>query len=188
MKLLPSAFQAIKVIVAAALLSGCGNSDLNEAERITLDQQKIPVESGNDITVIYTDSAKLQAKVMASTMKRYQEEDETYLEMPDGVIAYFYNDREERSSTLTANHGVRYTEKGKTIVRDSVVVVNRKGDTLRTERMVWNERKNFIRSEKEVTVKTSQEIINARGFRSNPSFTEYEFYNIQGTVALDQED
>jgi LPS export ABC transporter protein LptC len=186
MKLLPSAFRAIKVIAAAGLLSSCGSSDLNEAERITLDQQEVPVETGKDITVIYTDSARLQAEVMANTMNRYKKENESYLEMPDGVIAYFYNDKEERSSTLTANHGVRYTGKGKTVVRDSVVVVNRKGDTLRTERMVWNERKNFIRSEKEVTVKTSEEIINARGFRSNPSFTEYEFYDIQGTVAVEE--
>lgn len=187
MKPQPFGFLRSSLLLAAAgLIGGCGSSDLNEAKRITLDQEKVPIETGNDITVLYTDSAKLKARVQAATMERYRNKDETYLEMPDGVIAYFYNDQEERSSTLTAKYGVRYTSKGRTIVRDSVVVVNRQGDTLRTERMVWNERKNFIRSEKAVTVKTPQEIIHARGFRSNPSFTEYEFYNIQGTVAVEE--
>lgn len=182
-----SAFLSKKVItVAALLLVGCGSSDLEEAKRISLQQEDVPVETGNDITVIYTDSAKLQARVKAPTMERFVKDDEKYLEMPDGVIAYFYNDRGKQSSTLTANYGIRHTDKGRTIVEDSVVVVNRKNDTLRTERLVWNERKNFIRSEKDVTVRTSKEIIHARGFRSNPSFTEYEFYNIQGTVTVEE--
>ena len=167
-------------------LTACGGGDLEEAKRLSFQKSSIPVEKGHDITVIYTDSAKLQAKVKAPTIQRFEKSKKRYLEMPDGVVAYFYNDREQRSSTLTANYGIRYPEKGRTIVKDSVVVVNKEGDTLRTERMVWNERKHFIRSRSEVTVKTPQEIIYARGFRSNPSFTEYEFYDIQGTVTLQQ--
>lgn len=173
-------------LVLLAGLLGCGSSDLEEAKELRLKQESIPVEKGHGITVTYTDSAELQARVKAQTIQRFEKDGNNRLEMPDGVTAYFYNDRGERSSTLTSNYGVRYPDKGRTIVKDSVVVVNKEGDTLRTERMVWNERKNFIRSRSDVTVKTPQEIIYAEGFRSNPSFTEYEFYKITGTVTLDQ--
>jgi LPS export ABC transporter protein LptC len=167
-------------------ISGCGGSDLEEAKELRLEQESIPVEKGHGITVTYTDSAKLKARVKANTIQRFEKDGNSRLEMPDGVIAYFFNDRGERSSTLTSKYGVRYPNKGRTIVKDSVVVVNKEGDTLRTERMVWNERKDFIRSQSDVTVKTPEEIIYAKGFRSNPSFTEYEFYKIKGTVTLDQ--
>jgi LPS export ABC transporter protein LptC len=173
------------LLLSAGFLK-CGGSDLEEAKKLRLKQESIPVEKGHGITVTYTDSAKLKARVMAQTIQRFEQEGNSRLEMPDGVKAYFYNDRGERSSTLTSKYGVRYPDKGRTIVKDSVVVVNREGDTLRTERMVWNERKDFIRSRSDVTVKTPQEIIYAEGFRSNPSFTEYEFYKITGTVTLDQ--
>jgi len=34
-------------------------------------------------------------------------------------------------------------------------------------------------------VKTPEEIIYAKGFESNPGFTNYKFYNIEGTIQVD---
>ena len=167
------------------LLWGCGGNDLDEVERVTLDKEKVPVETGNNIEVIYTDSGKLSARVLATTMEKFKESESTYLEMPDGVQAYFFNDQQERSSELKADYGIRYLNENKTIVKNDVLVVNRKGDTLETEKLTWDEKKNRISSDQFVKVTTSDEIIYAQGLESNLSFTEYEFYNIEGTIQIE---
>ncbi len=168
------------------LITSCGSNDLQEVEKVSIKRKKVPQETGESIEVIYTDSSLLKARVMAPLMEKFNEKEKTYLEMPEGVKAYFFNNDEERNSHLKANYGIRYLKKNKTVVKDNVVVVNKQGDTLRTEKLTWDEKDGKIYSEKFVKVKTPEEIILANGFESNPTFTNYEFYDIEGTIQIDE--
>ena len=164
---------------------GCEENDLDKVNRITIDRKNIPAETGKKVQVVYTDSARLKARVFTPSMEKFTGKENNYLEMKKGVKAYFYNKREEKNSTLVADYGIRYINKSKTVVKDDVMVVNKKGDTLETEKLTWDEGKEKIYSNKFVKVKTPEEIIYAKGFESNLSFTEYEFYNIKGTIEVD---
>lgn len=174
------------LLVLIAAITSCGGNDLQEVEKVSLNREKVPQETGESIEVIYTDSSLLKARVMAPVMEKFNEKDKTYLEMPDGVEAYFFNNDEERNSHLRANYGIRYLKKNETVVEDDVVVVNKEGDTLRTEKLTWDEKKGKIYSDQFVKVKTAEEIILANGFESNPTFTNYEFYDIEGTIQIDE--
>lgn len=170
--------------IFAVSLLGCGKNDLEKVQALA--EQDLPMEEGRNVQVIYTDSARLKAKVHATVLEKRKDGDKgPYLKMKEGVKARFYNDKGELSSRLRADKGKRYLDHHRTIVRENVVVVNRKNDTLSTEEMIWNEKENRIYSEKFVKVRTAEEIIYANGFESDPSFTEYEFYDIEGTISVD---
>ncbi len=193
MKKLPSgtgrsnAFKLFFILFSACILGSCGGNDLRKAEKVSIEREKIPQETGKKLEVIYTDSSYLKARVLAPKIEKFKEEDKTYIEMPKGVKANFFNKKGKRNSRLRANYGIRYLEQNKMVVKDSVLVVNRKGDTLKTEKLTWDENEGKIFSDQFVKVKTPEEIIYAKGFESNQTFTNYKFYNIEGTIQVDQE-
>jgi len=163
----------------------CQKNDLEQVNKISGGEDG-PIEKGKNVEIIYTDSALLKAQVFAPLMEKYQKEDEAYLEMNEGLKARFYNKAGDVNSFVESNYGIRYINKQKTILRENVEVVNKKGDSLNTEEMVWNEKNDKVYSQKHVRVKTEDEIIFAQGFESNIEFTEYKFYNIKGTVKVEE--
>ena len=65
-----------------------------------------------------------------------------------------------------------------------VVLVNVKGDTLRTELLNWDESKQLIYTDQFVRITTPDEIITGTGFESNAEFTKYKISKISGTFDL----
>lgn len=144
-----------------------------------------PMEIGEDVELLYSDSAYVKAKVITPEMERYVNENKSYLEMPKGVKAYFYDHDLNIISSIKADYGIRYLNEEKTELKDNVVVVNTDGDSLRTEHLIWEEGKDKVYSDKFVKVRTKDEIINAEGFESDLSFTNYKFYDIKGIITLE---
>ena len=63
----------------------------------------------------------------------------------------------------------------------SVVLTSSEGEELKTEELIWDERKNKIYTDKKVTIQTGNEVIKGQGFESNPNFSEYSISKIHGT-------
>lgn len=171
-------------------LSGCEVKEEKEVIEKFGTGEKRPLEVGHDVELIYSDSGYVKARVLAPLLERYEgtEQKGPYLEMKKGLRAFFYDKAFEVTSSLKANYGIRYEKNEKTELKGDVVVVNVEGDSLITEHLTWDENKQKIFSEDFVRVKTEDEIIYAQGFESNLHFTEYEFYDIKGTVSLHEEE
>ena len=69
-------------------------------------------------------------------------------------------------------------------VKNEVIVVNIKGDTLRTESLVWDEKTNKINTTDNVKITTPDEIIYGEGLESNTAFSEYKIYKITGILSI----
>lgn len=162
-------------------LSACKKNDLKVVEDIT--KQSVPAEYSTNVEVIYSDSARVKARLTAPNMVRYLTKDPS-LEMPKGLYVQFYDENLKVKSWMKADYGIRYLNTGITRVSGHVQVRNIKGDSLNTEEMFWDERKEKVYGNKFVTVKTKTQVILADGFESNISFTNYTFHNIKGIIQL----
>ena len=111
-----------------------------------------------------------------------------YIEFPDNVSLFIYDDSMRLDSRLTGGYAISYEKERKMIVRDSVVLWNMKGEMLNTEELVWDEAEKKISSTKFVKITTPKEIIFGDGFESNEDFSNYRINRIRGTIALDEED
>jgi len=179
-------------ILPAFLFLSCKEENLKSVEFFQ-DADSIPVEVANNIEIIYTDSARLKARLEAPVMQRYVREIEgsyntdEYIIMPDGLFARFYDKSGAITNTLRSEYGERYLNEEKTVLKRNVVVVNSQGDSLNTELLNWEEKEDKISSDKNVRVRTEEQIIFAEGFESNLEFTDYKFFKIKGILELDSE-
>jgi len=163
-------------------MASCGKNDLKEVAVFT-GKDTIPSQIATAITVIYSDSAKVKARLTAPKMIQYITGDQD-MEMPNGLNVLFFNDSLKTNSSLRADYGIRYPNKYLIKVTGNVIVSNPKGDTLNTEELFWDENKNIIYSNTFVKVKEPDKIILAEGFTSDVNFMHYTFKKVKGTFSI----
>ena len=162
-------------------LCSCEN-DIETINIIT-SRNKFPSESGKNMEVIYSDSAKVKLKLTSPQMDRYSGPS-PYIELPKGVKVEFYDDSMKVKSKLTANYAIRYENERKMEAKRDVVVVNEKGEKLNTEHLIWDELKQRIYTSEFVKITTDEEVIYGEGLESNQDFTQYKIQNIKGTISI----
>lgn len=148
-----------------------------------------PTQQGKGITMLYTDSAKLKMIIKAPVTLTFEKDvKETFMVMPNGVTIDFYNDKEKSETTLKANYGIYYPDSKRMEVKYNVEVVNKNGDKLSTEHLIWDEAKKKITSDAFVKIATAKEIIMGKGLESNQDFTQYQIKEVTGTIQLNNDE
>jgi LPS export ABC transporter protein LptC len=162
-------------------LSSCNNS-LEEAKLI-ISRANVNIEKGKDVQINYSDNGVVRIQASGPTATRFNTE-KPYLEFPDGIKILFYNSAREVESTLTAKHATAVENSHSMTARDSVVVVNNKGEVLNTDELIWDEEKKIIYSNSFVKISTKDEILYGNGMIANENFTDYTIKHITGTIKV----
>jgi LPS export ABC transporter protein LptC len=175
----------LKLIIGLStlILVACEN-DIEKVKIIT-GKKAIPVERGKEVEILYSDSAKIKARLLAKELNRFTEK-QPYIEMPKGIKMYFYDANQKVNSTLTSEYAkvLQFPDNNIMEAKRKVVVVNEKNETLNTEHLVWNQKEETIVSDAFVTITTKDEIIMGDGLESNQSFTKYKIKKMKGTINL----
>jgi LPS export ABC transporter protein LptC len=95
-------------------------------------------EEAKTIESYLSQSGVMKAKLTAPLMYRYQR-DTVFTEFPNTLHVDFYDDSVRIQSWLTAQYGIYYDNMNKVFLRDSVMVINKDGDTLRTPELWWDQ-------------------------------------------------
>ena len=95
-------------------------------------------EEAKSVESYLSQSGVMKAKLTAPLMYRYQR-DTIFTEFPNTLHVDFYDDSVRVERWLTANYGIYYDNLNKVFLRDSVMVINKDGDTLRTPELWWDQ-------------------------------------------------
>jgi len=95
-------------------------------------------EEARTIESYLSQGGVMKAKLTAPLMYRYQR-DTIINEFPETLHVDFYNDSVQVESKLSANYGIYYENLNKVFLRDSVIVINNEGDTLRCPELWWDQ-------------------------------------------------
>ena len=98
------------------LLFSCEN-DIETINLLTY-RDTLPVESGKNVEIIYSDSAKIKFKLIAPQMDRYLGK-KAYVELTKGVEIEFYDGAMNVKSKLTANYAIRDKSEKKMEVKNN---------------------------------------------------------------------
>jgi LPS export ABC transporter protein LptC len=161
------------------------NNDIDKIQLLT-EPENLPLEKGKNITIIYTDSGWMKAKVNAPSLQRFATTTRNETELPEGVTVTFFNRYQQPESFISAKYAVRYDRERKMVAKNDVILVNVKGDTLRTEELFWDETEQKIYSNQSVRITTPDELILGKGFESNLDFTRYKIHQISGVMSLNK--
>ena len=169
-------------ILFAISLEACTNSirEINEA----MSKAKVGEDRGRDVTILYSKSGHVTARLFAHTFIRSEGSNPPYTEMKDGLKAEFFNDSLQIKNTLTARYARWYERENNILIRDSVHIVNDKGEQLETSELVWNQKIQKFFTEKQVRIITATQVLNGTGMEASQDFSTYIIHNLTGQVQV----
>jgi LPS export ABC transporter protein LptC len=167
-------------LLLSAFFCACEN-DISEVNRL-FSKEETNVETAKGVQMLYSDSARLQLRIVSPLLLRHLEKREPWQEFPEGLLVEFFNEQGEVTSRLTANYAVRYENDNKIVVQDSVVWQSEFGERLESEELVWDEAADKVHTNKFVVVSRPDEIVYGHGFESNQKFTIWKIRAIEGRI------
>ncbi len=170
-------------IVLLASLASCEN-DLAEVNRL-FSKEETQMEIARDVTVLYSDSARLTMKISCPTLIRHLDRLNPWQEFPDGIQVIFFDEQGRQKGRLEAGYGTREENANKFIVRKNVVWNSSASEQLETEELIYDEDENRVYTNKFVVVRRADELIYGHGFESNVEFTHWRIRAIEGRVRAD---
>lgn len=179
---------AAVMLVFALLLTACEN-DIEKINMLNTSGE-YPDVKGQDIEVIYSDSAKVKVQMFAKELNQYNRAEKPYSEFPQGMKVYFFNDSMEIESEIHANYAIYYNDEKLWHAKGNVIAENHKtGERLDTEELFWDEEKEEIYSDSYTRiVNENGTFYGQNGFRSNQSLTEYTLIGSKGVVNIQEDE
>ena len=171
------------LIISMSFFVSCEN-DNAEISRVTATVND-PVEEIKMLETLYSDSGIVKVKVTAASMSK-KRRPKPITEMPRGMLIEFYNPNRQVTSKLSAKYAIHYEFEHRWEAKNDVEVVNEKGETLNTEKLIWDERKELLSSDQFVKITTPEEIIMGKGFEANQDFSRYKIFNVTGRITIKQ--
>lgn len=169
-------------VLALLLLSGCENN-LQDVEKISAKKLSLPVDKSTGVTVLYSDSAFVKAKMITPEYLHYKTE-KPYIEMKKGVTVIFYDTEQQETSRVTSDYAIRRENEKLVELRRNVVATNNKGQTFKSEELIWDETKGRFFSNQLVSVTSPGNTMYGKNFWATQDFSYYEIDQASGDLSL----
>jgi LPS export ABC transporter protein LptC len=170
------------ILVLVGSILGCKPADDDLKKKVVY---KGPIAETRNIVSQFSDSAKLQIKLMAPLQLQYESGDAIY---PDSLFLTFFDKDGKVNNTLRANYGKYEKQKDLYFVRGNVVVHNpTKDETMRTEELFWDKQTRRIYTDKFVTIKTKDEFLQGQGLETNQEFYPMKIKKPTGAFTVQQQ-
>jgi LPS export ABC transporter protein LptC len=145
-----------------------------------------PVEVISKSEMIHTEEGEIKLEIVANKIERFVG-DSARLSFSNGFNVKFYNRSGNVTSNLFAKKAIVDEKNNLMTARDSVVLKSKK-KKLETELLIWDEKKEKIYTNNDVIITTDNEIIYAKGFESDPNFSDYTLKKISGKMYINSKE
>ena len=134
-------FYTAAFVLSCCFVCSCEN---DERDINNFLQDNVSKEEATDVVSYFSQGGNLRAKVTAPLLVRVKS-DTQYIEFPNTLRADFYNDSTGQvESWVTSMYGKYYEDYNKVYLRDSVVVITTRGDTLKSPDLWWDQDKGIF--------------------------------------------
>lgn len=179
-----SFFTAAAFITGCCLLFSCENDEKKVkewTEKKVLQEEVIGVES------YLSQDGKMRAKLTSPLMLRVMA-DTVYVEFPKTIHVDFYNDSTVLESKLDSKYARYFENLNKVYLRDSVVVITMKGDTLKSPDLWWDQNTKIFYTDKYATYHgIGKQIYGGKGLTATQDLSSVIFNQPTGTVQVSEE-
>lgn len=143
-------------------------------------EETVPsVISFND-SILYSDSGRVQMKVIAEKIVVFNKAKEPYTLFPNKVYMEQYDSVMTVVTKLWADSAWNFSKQRLWKLRGNVKIIKDNGTMYESEELFWDEAKDRIYSDKFVTIyEPDKGIQRAQKFESNQNLTDYTFYRVK---------
>lgn len=168
-----------------AVLSGCFfvwscHNDYQQMQDLA--RKKNAVDKAINVESYFSQNGLTKAK-LTSPLMTMEQADTPKTEFPKTLHVDFY-DSVKIQSRLFARYGLYYNNKHLVFLRDSVIVFNVQGDTLRCEELWWDQDKELIYTTTDVHIRKPDEQIDGTGLTANQNFTSWTITKAKGPISV----
>ena len=164
----------------------CERNNIEKINEIT-SELDVPEIAITNTEIIITKNALIEVKVISPQINRYTNVEEPYTEFPKGLYVEFYDSIQKVTSYIKANYCIYDETEELWTAQNDVVSVSEQGDTLNTEYLVWNQKKQKIYSDRYVRITNQDGIIHGKGFEADQDLTNWKIKKTSGTISVDNE-
>lgn len=176
-----SVFKRAAFLGGCLFVLGCENSQRSIEEWT---KKKVLVEEATNIQTLVSQGGRLKAKLVSPYMIRYTS-DTIYVEFPKTLNVVFFDSLGRPDSHLSSLYGKYYENLNKVYLRDSVLVYNAVGDTLRSPELWWDQTRGLFFTDKEVRIqKNHNRIFGGKGLEAKQDLSDIVIKAPTGTVAM----
>ena len=186
--LMKSSFRTRLILLPLiAALFSCAN-DMEVVNKF-IDAETEPDLTGENVVIMYTDSARLQMKLVTPLGIRFTSATEQRDEFPKGLHVWYYEKSGELKAEITANWAKHDVATNLWEARSNVVVTRSDGKKLETEQLFWDQNKGEVYSNKYTKI-TDKDGTIATGdtFWATQDFEEYKLSRGRATIILQDEE
>jgi LPS export ABC transporter protein LptC len=181
------------ILYTAALLwsccfvMGCENTQ-KEIDIWTKD--KVMQEEATDIESYMSQDGKMKAMLKAPLMIRVlgrSAGDTQFVEFPKKLHVDFFDDSTKIESYLDSKYGKYFENLNKVYLRDSVVVVTLKGDTLRCHDLWWDQNRELFYTDSVATYRSpGNDLSGGKGMEATQDLKTVRFREPIGTIQTNE--
>jgi LPS export ABC transporter protein LptC len=184
-----SHFNFAVILVAASIISICSCENDIETIKALNEDLNMPIQTGTDVEIIYSDSGFIKGKIIAPELKRFSRENDPYYEFPKGLKVIFYKRDGTVESHIQANYALFFEKQELWEARNNVVAKNEiTNEQLFTEHIFWNQKKEMIYSDQFTKIiKADGTFCGEEGFEAQQDLTKWELKGSKGTVNVKDE-
>lgn len=177
---------AILIFLMAVVFFSCKN-DMETIKSLE-DPETVPQLTMIHPEILHYSSSRLQARLKAPEILRFERGETPGMEFPKGLSIEFYDEQLMVRGKITANYA-RYDERKRLWeARYNVEAINSAGDKLNTEQLFWDEVTQKVYSEKFTKITNPEGVfIGEGGFtadQQNGDFTGWTLFSSKGTLSI----
>jgi LPS export ABC transporter protein LptC len=160
------------LLAGMLFISACEN-DLKKVREISSEDVSKQVQTFTGVDVIYSDSAVVKFRILSPLMLKY-EGPKPYNEMPKGIDVHIYDKNIKQIGTLTADYAIQDSDGKLLQFRKNVVATNDKGETFKSDELIWDQNTKLMHSSKIVQITMANgDIMNGTGFQSDQTLNHW---------------
>ena len=173
------------IIISFGCLLGSCENDIAKIKEFS-NTEDMPEITAEGYEVLYYDSTVIRSKLQTPEMTIHSKEKEPYTEFSKGVLLSQFDSNMNITSNITAQYAKYFQTEERWEAKNKVVAINQKGDTLKTEYLVWDQKKAKIYSDQFVKIiQKDGQVTTGTSFESNQDFSEYVIKNLTGKMYVD---
>jgi LPS export ABC transporter protein LptC len=181
--LVPCVLCLVPCVLCLLFLSSCENDD-----RIIKEWTKKSeaVEEATMVESYLSQNGLVKAKLTAPLMVRVTGGVDTlYVEFPNTLHCDFYDDSTKLETWLDCKYGKYFETLNKVYLRDSVIVISVKGDTLRTPDLWWDQNTKMFYTDKFAVYHGPNKLIRGgKGMQATQDLTSVIFLDVTGDMKV----
>jgi len=148
---------------------------------------EIPVGVTEELHLIYSDSARIEAELIAPINIDFTNQKFPYSEFPQGLDATLYGNRGE-VTYVSCDYGIYYPKTEIIDLRGNVMISDTTGTRLNTSQLYWDADHEWMFTEKNFTFTNESYDIKAVRLDANRSFRKLITGMISGNIQLKDQD